>query len=75
MGAAFSECMLVAQHRPHVTQFFSQADGSWVYSEFNDLSAKLRLASLDCKLPLSEIFSGVQFDAGAANRSAAPVSS
>jgi Uma2 family endonuclease len=60
--SSFSEYLLVAQHRPHVTQFFRQADGSWAYSEFNDLESVLSLHSLNCDLPLSEIYSGVSFD-------------
>ncbi len=61
--ASFSEYLLVAQHRPHVTQFFRQADGSWGYNEFNDLDSTVKLASLDCDLPLSEIYEGISFDA------------
>ncbi|HEX3559837.1 MAG TPA: hypothetical protein VHU19_11575 [Pyrinomonadaceae bacterium] len=57
--------MLVAQHRPHVTHLFKQTDGAWIYAEANDLESKLKLDSLDCELPLSEIYRGVGFDAGA----------
>jgi len=63
--SSFREYLLVAQHRPHVTQFFRQADGSWAYNEFNDMESVLSLRSLDCEMPLSEIYNGVGFDAGA----------
>src|SRR5256714_13232041 len=58
-----SEYLLVAQHRPHVTHLYKQADGTWIYAEANDLAATLELASLDCDLPLNEIYRGVSFDA------------
>jgi Uma2 family endonuclease len=58
----FSEYLLVAQHRPHVTHFYKSGDGTWMYAETNELTATIKLASLDCDLPLSEIYSGVTFD-------------
>jgi Uma2 family endonuclease len=62
----FSEYVLVAQHRPHVTHFFKGDDGRWMYDEANDLEAVLSLSSVGCELPLSEIYRGVSFDAEAA---------
>jgi Uma2 family endonuclease len=67
--SSFSEYLLVAQHRPHITQFFRQADGSWAYNEFNDLDSTVKLASLDCDLPLSEVYEGIRFDAETAAQS------
>jgi Uma2 family endonuclease len=61
----FAEYLLVAQHRPHVTHLYRQSDGTWIYAEANDLESTLRLDSLDCELPLTEIYRGVNFDAGA----------
>ena len=59
---SFGEYLLVAQHRPHVTQFVRQDDGSWGYREFNDLGESLKLSSLDCELSLGEIYQNVSFD-------------
>ena len=58
-----SEYLLVAQHRPHVTHLYKQADGTWIHAEANDLAATVELVSLDCALPLNEIYRGVSFDA------------
>ena len=58
---SFSEYLLVAQHRPHVTQFIKQDEGSWLQREFNDLDAVLNLASLGCKLTMAEIYQNVAF--------------
>src|SRR2546421_6713201 len=43
----FSEYLLIAQHRPHITQFVKSDDGSWIYREFNSLDDVVKLASLD----------------------------
>jgi len=59
---ALREYLLVAQHRPHVTRLFRQGDGLWVHTELNDLDSTLKLTSVGCELPLSEIYRGVSFD-------------
>jgi Uma2 family endonuclease len=59
------EYLLVAQHRPHVTHLFKQDDGQWIHAEANDLEASIHLQSLDCELPLSEIYRDVSFDSPA----------
>jgi Uma2 family endonuclease len=58
------EYLLVAQHRPHVTHLYKQGDGTWIHTEANDLASTVELSSLNCELPLSEIYQGVSFDAG-----------
>ena len=57
------EYLLIAQHRPHITQYVKQEDGSWSYREVNDLSASLHLPSVDCVLDLSEVYRDVTFPA------------
>ena len=61
------EYLLVAQHRPHVTHLYKQADGTWIHAEANERAATLELTSLDCDLPLNEIYRGVSFDAETAS--------
>lgn len=60
---SLKEYLLIAQHRPHITQYVKQEDGSWSYSEVNDLSASLHLPSVDCVLELSEVYRDVTFPA------------
>lgn len=57
------EYLMAAQHRPHLTQYVKQEDGSWSYGEVNELSARIQLASIDCVLELSEIYRDVTFPA------------
>ena len=58
------EYLLVAQHHPHVTHLYVQADGSWIYDEANELESVISLVSLECDLPLSEVYTGISFGAG-----------
>jgi Uma2 family endonuclease len=56
-----TEYLLVAQHRPHVSQFLRQPDGSWKNLEFNELNDALKVVTLSCELPLAEIYQDVTF--------------
>lgn len=58
---SFSEYLLVAQHRPHVTHLSRRDDGAWIHTEFNDLESVLKLDSPDCTLSLSDIYQNVGF--------------
>jgi len=67
---SFTEYLLVAQHRPHISQFIRQEDNSWLQREFNDLSDIVKLSSLNCELPLSEVYQNVSFDPATSSASA-----
>lgn len=58
---SFTEYLLVAQHRPHVTQFIKHGDGFWLSTEFNDLSDAIELRSVPCVLSLASVYRGVEF--------------
>lgn len=58
---SFGEYLLVAQHRPHMTQYVKRAEGFWSYQEFNSLTETVTLASLNCSLALSEAYEEVAF--------------
>ena len=55
------EYLLVAQHRPHISQFIKQSDGTWNQREVNDLAGSLYLPAIDCTVALSEIYLGIEF--------------
>jgi Uma2 family endonuclease len=59
---SFSEYLLIAQHRPHISQFVKQGDGFWINSEVNSLDEIIELKSVPCKLQLSLIYRGVDFE-------------
>jgi Uma2 family endonuclease len=58
---SFTEYILIAQDRPHVSQFVKQAENSWVNHEFNLLNETFLIESLDCELALTEIYENVEF--------------
>lgn len=58
---SFVEYLLVAQRRPHVTQFIKHGDGFWLSTEFNALSDSVELRSVPCVLSLGSIYRGVTF--------------
>ena len=56
------EYLLIAQHRPHVTHYVKQEDGSWSYTEINGLEGIVHLPSLGVTLKLSDIYRNVEFE-------------
>lgn len=58
----FCEYLLIAQHRPHVSQFVRQADNLWNQREYNDLNDVVKLVSVNCEISLREIYAQVTFD-------------
>ncbi len=59
---SFTEYLLVAQHRPHVSHFVKHGDGFWMNLEYNDLSDKIELKSVPCRLSLEDIYRDVSFE-------------
>jgi Uma2 family endonuclease len=60
---SFCEYLLVAQHRPHVSQFIKQANGSWSQYEYNALEDVVTLVLVGVQLKLQSLYVGVMFDA------------
>jgi len=59
--ASFQEYLLIAQERPHITQYVRQPGGKWLRSEVEGLEETLKLESVDCTLALSEVYRQVHF--------------
>ncbi len=58
---SFREYLLIAQHRPHITHYIRENSGKWNYAEYNSLTDKIYLPSIDCTLTLSDVYKGVEF--------------
>jgi Uma2 family endonuclease len=58
---SFCEYLLVAQNRLHITHLSKQADSSWIYKEYKDLAAVVKLTSMNCELAMSEVYENVSF--------------
>jgi Uma2 family endonuclease len=59
--ATLEEILLVSQHTPRVERYTRQDGDDWRFTEFFGLDAEVRLDSIDCVLPLSEIYERVTF--------------
>jgi Uma2 family endonuclease len=60
---SFREYALVSTGEPRVETFLRQAEGQWVLSESVGSGAVCHFSSLDCKIPLSDIYDRITFDA------------
>jgi Uma2 family endonuclease len=58
--ASLKEYVLVAQDEVRVERFTRRGD-DWILSVFTSLDDTLRLASIDCEVPLREIYDKVEF--------------
>ena len=63
--ASLQEYVLVAQDEVRVERFTRRGD-DWILSVFTNLDDTLRLASIDCEVPLREIYDKVEFPGDAA---------
>jgi Uma2 family endonuclease len=55
------EYVLVSQDQPRVETYVRQPSGSWLLSEFTPLDSTANFDTLDCKIPLAEIYHQVTF--------------
>ena len=58
---SLTDYVLVSVERRRVEQHTRQASGVWTYEEYEHPSNVLQLASLDCEVPLAEIYDKVTF--------------
>jgi Uma2 family endonuclease len=58
---SFREYLLIAQDRPHVTQYVRQGEGQWLRSDIEGMESVVKLASVDCELTFDEIYRLVKF--------------
>jgi len=54
------EYLLVAQDAPHVTHYVRQSE-AWARFDYGDLASTVKLSSIQCLLPLRDIYDGVDF--------------
>jgi Uma2 family endonuclease len=58
-----TDYVLVSQDRARLEHFSRQPDGTWSLAEVSGLDATLDLASVNCRLPLAEVYDRVEFAA------------
>jgi Uma2 family endonuclease len=58
-----TDYVLVSQDSPRLEHFSRQPDGVWSLTEVSGLDASLDLASINCGLPLAEVYDRIEFAA------------
>jgi Uma2 family endonuclease len=56
-----TDYVLVSQTKPFIDHFIRREGGAWMLVPVEGLEHSLRLASIDCVLPLAEIYDRVEF--------------
>jgi len=67
---ALTDYLLVAQRYPCLEHFAKQANGQWLLTIETHLSGSICIASINCRLPLAEVYEWVQFPTSEAPASA-----
>lgn len=58
---SFTEYLLITQDRPHVVLYTKQEDNVWIQREFNSLTDKFYLSSLNCEISVADIYENIEF--------------
>lgn len=56
---SFTDYLLIAQDRWRVEHFAKQMDGQWIKTVVTDPSSAVVIASLNCRIPLTEVYEWV----------------
>ena len=59
---SLSDYLLISQEKPHIEHYTRQADNQWLLSETTDAEGVIPIASIDCKLQMSEVYDKVSFE-------------
>jgi Uma2 family endonuclease len=58
---SLTDYVLVSSERMQVEHYVRQANGVWLFREYNQPEHRLTLVSVECELPLAEIYERVTF--------------
>lgn len=58
---SLTDYLLIAQDRPCVEHFSKQLDGQWVHTVETDLAGSILIVSINCRIPLAEVYEWVRF--------------
>ncbi len=59
--SSFIEYILVSQDSYKIEKFIRHQDNKWIYEEFHNSGDSLTIESINCKLPLNEIYRKLEF--------------
>lgn len=60
--STLQEYILVAQDEYHVEQYIRRNDGKWEYCSYKGTDQILKIESVDCELPLSDVYWDIKFE-------------
>ena len=58
---SLQEYILVSQYHCRVEKYKRDKDNSWIYTSINEIKDTLKIESINCELPLAEIYHKVEF--------------
>jgi Uma2 family endonuclease len=61
------EYLMIEQDEPHIERWTRQRENHWDFVEFDDLSQTVKLISIGCVLPLTEIYNKIEFPHASSN--------
>jgi Uma2 family endonuclease len=59
--ASFTDYLLVAQRYPCLEHYAKQPSGQWLLTIERSLAASIYIASINCRLPLAEVYEWINF--------------
>ena len=60
---SLQEYVLVAQDEARIEKYIKTGDGFWLLSKAVELDAEIEFSSVQCSIPLSEIYDKIDFSA------------
>lgn len=57
-----TDYLLLSQDKPRIERFTRQQGGVWLFTESAGLEAVMPIESIQCQLPLAEVYDRVEFD-------------
>lgn len=61
---SLKEYILIAQTHPYIEKYVKHGDGFWLLSEIAGIDSFLKIESIDCTIPLAEIYDKIDFGGG-----------
>ncbi len=56
------ECLLIEQIEPRIEHYIKQTSRQWLLKIYEDLDEIIILESIDCQLPVAEIYAQIEFE-------------
>ena len=62
-NSSMTDYVMIAQAYASIEHYARQANGSWLYSVTTELTGSVELRSIECRLPLPEVYDRIEFPA------------